>query len=129
MACAKMEYGRTYYDTVLEAGYWMLASGAPPQEETKKHVEKNKKGPVELALIGCKCDLAAEKRQVTRLEAEKLAGEKGLPYFEASAKTNQNVAEAFEDLAARVLRRKGPASSDAVLLSEEPPARRSRCCN
>ena len=92
-------------------------------------VEKNKKGPVELALIGCKCDLAAEKRQVTRLEAEKLAGEKGLPYFEASAKTNQNVAEAFEDLAARVLRRKGPASSDAVLLSEDPPTRRSRCCN
>ena len=92
-------------------------------------VEKNKKGPVELCLIGCKCDLAAEKRQVTRLEAEKLAGEKGLPYFEASAKTNQNVAAAFEDLAARVLRRKGPASSDAVLLSEEPPTRRSRCCN
>ena len=92
-------------------------------------VEKNKKGPVELCLIGCKCDLAAEKRQVTRLEAEKLAGEKGLPYFEASAKTNQNVAEAFEDLAARVLRRKGPASSDAVLLSEDTPTRRSRCCN
>ena len=92
-------------------------------------VEKNKKGPVELALIGCKCDLAAEKRQVTRLEAEKLAGEKGLPYFEASAKTNQNVAEAFEDLAARVLRRKGPASSDAVLLADDAPTRRSRCCN
>ena len=92
-------------------------------------VEKNKKGPVELCLIGCKCDLAAEKRQVSKAEAEKLAGEKGLPYFEASAKTNTNVAAAFEDLAARVLRRKGPASSDAVLLADDAPTRRSRCCN
>ncbi|CAH0371404.1 unnamed protein product [Pelagomonas calceolata] len=92
-------------------------------------VEKNKKGPVELCLIGCKCDLAAEKRQVSKAEAEKLAGEKGLPYFEASAKTNQNVAEAFEDLAARVLRKKAPSSDDVVRLADEAPTRRSRCCN
>ena len=92
-------------------------------------VEKNKKGPVELALIGCKCDLAAEKRQVSKAEAEKLAGEKGLPYFEASAKTNMNVAAAFEDLAARVLRKKAPSSDDVVRLADEAPSRRSRCCN
>ena len=92
-------------------------------------VEKNKKGPVELALIGCKCDLAAEKRQVSKSEAERLAAEKGLPYFEASAKTNMNVAAAFEDLAARVLRKKAPSSDDVVRLADEAPSRRSRCCN
>ena len=92
-------------------------------------VEKNKKGPVEICLIGCKCDLPAERRQVSRLEAEKLAGEKGLPYFEASAKTNTNVAAAFEDLAARVLRKKAPSSDDVVRLADEAPTRRSRCCN
>jgi hypothetical protein len=34
-----MEYGRTYYDTVLDVGYWMLASGAPPQGSTKTRVK------------------------------------------------------------------------------------------
>ena len=89
-------------------------------------VEKNKQGHVDLALIGCKCDLPAEKRQVSKAEAEKLAAEKGLLYFEASAKTNQNVGEAFEDLAARVLRRSAPSRRTASCSSRTRRRRGAR---
>jgi len=41
-------------------------------------------------------------RVVSREEAEKLAGQLGMPYVEASAKTGHNVKESFELLARRV---------------------------
>lgn len=45
---------------------------------------------------------AYSERTVSREEAEKLAGQLGMPYIEVSAKTGQNVEEAFELLARRV---------------------------
>lgn len=54
-------------------------------------------------LVGQKCDLsAAEEKPVSREEAERLAGQLGVPYIEVSAKTGQNVREAFELLTRRV---------------------------
>ncbi|XP_037639847.1 ras-related protein Rab-42b [Sebastes umbrosus] len=54
-------------------------------------------------LVGQKSDRDEEgERVVSREDAEKLAGELGVPYVEASAKTGQNVKDAFELLARRV---------------------------
>lgn len=54
-------------------------------------------------LVGQKSDRDEEgERMVSREDAEKLAGELGVPYVEASAKTGQNVKDAFELLARRV---------------------------
>ncbi|XP_074540000.1 ras-related protein Rab-42b [Halichoeres trimaculatus] len=54
-------------------------------------------------LVGQKSDMDAEgNRAVSREEAEKLAGQLGVPYAEVSAKTGQNVKEAFELLTRRV---------------------------
>lgn len=50
-------------------------------------------------LVGQKSD---SDRAVSREEAEKLAGQLGVPYLETSAKTGQNVREAFETLGRRV---------------------------
>lgn len=54
-------------------------------------------------LVGHKSDKEAEgERVVSREEAEVLAEHLGMPYLEVSAKTSQNVKNAFELLACRV---------------------------
>lgn len=54
-------------------------------------------------LVGQKSDQDAQgERVVSQEEAEKLAGQLGMPYVEASAKTGQNVRDAFELLTRRV---------------------------
>lgn len=54
-------------------------------------------------LVGQKSDRDEfGERAVSREEAEKMAGQLGMPYTEASAKTGQNVRECFELLARRV---------------------------
>lgn len=58
---------------------------------------------VVFVLVGHKCDMDADgDRAVSREEAEKLAGQLGMPYVEASAKTGHCVREAFEMVARRV---------------------------
>lgn len=54
-------------------------------------------------LVGQKSDRDAHgERVVSREEAEKLAGQLGMPYVEASAKTGENVRESFELLTRRI---------------------------
>ncbi|KAF7226872.1 ras-related protein Rab-42b [Nothobranchius furzeri] len=66
-------------------------------------------------LVGQKIDQHAHgKRAVSREEAEKLAGQLGMPYVEASAKTGQNVREAFELLTRRIYQ--GLLSGEVKLL-------------
>ncbi|XP_019948913.1 ras-related protein Rab-42b [Paralichthys olivaceus] len=58
---------------------------------------------VMFVLVGHKSDHdAVGERAVSREEAQKLAGQLGMPYLEASAKTGHNVKESFELLARRV---------------------------
>jgi small GTP-binding protein len=59
--------------------------------------------PIDVILVGNKCDLD---RTVTREEAESLAQQFQLPYFETSAKDATNVGEAFQALAAMALKRR-----------------------
>ncbi|KAK2844841.1 hypothetical protein Q5P01_011500 [Channa striata] len=68
--------------------------------EVCEHVKPHK---VLFVLVGHKSDQEANgEKMVSREEAEKLAGQLGVPYVEASAKTGQNVKQAFELLAQRV---------------------------
>jgi len=59
-------------------------------EDCKKYSNQN----IVIMLIGNKSDLE-EKRQVSRAEGEKFAKEHGLIFLETSAKTDENVEEAF----------------------------------
>ena len=53
-------------------------------------------------LVGNKCD--KEERQVSTEQGQKLADEKGIKFFETSAKTNENVKEMFEYLTNEIFR-------------------------
>ena len=58
---------------------------------------------IDVILIGNKCDL---ERAVTREEAEDLAAQYKIKYFETSAKDNTNVEEAFKYLATEAYHRR-----------------------
>ncbi|XP_062453648.1 ras-related protein Rab-13 isoform X2 [Rhea pennata] len=62
----------------------------------------NASAGVERLLIGNKCDMES-KRKVQREDAEKLAKEYGIRFFETSAKSSMNVEEAFNTLARDIL--------------------------
>jgi small GTP-binding protein len=59
-------------------------------------VRKNANPNTTIMLIGNKCDLGGKQRQVSKEEGEKFARDNGISFFlEASAKSAENVEEAF----------------------------------
>ena len=77
---------------------------------------------VPFVLIGNKCDLST-KRQVTKKEAEALAAEWGCSYIETSAKTKENVNEAYQKIL-RLVREKKAADGSGGL----KPKKSSKKC-
>ena len=58
--------------------------------------KRSARGEVLMVLIGNKCDLEKE-RKVSKEEGENLAQKYGIPFYETSAKTGENVQEAFTE--------------------------------
>ena len=54
-------------------------------------------------LIGNKVDLEEEHRQVSKEKGEELAKRYGIPFFETSAKTGENVEEMFQALGSLII--------------------------
>ena len=65
-------------------------------------IEKNANKNVYKILIGNKCDLE-DKRQVTYEQAKEFADSYGMKYIETSAKTNQNVHEAYVTMTKEII--------------------------
>jgi GTPase KRas protein len=51
-----------------------------------------------MVLVGNKCDLPAEEREVTPEEGREVAQKWSVPFFESSAKNHVNIDESFEQL-------------------------------
>uniref|UniRef100_F6YLP8 Ras-related protein Rab-13 n=2 Tax=Equus TaxID=9789 RepID=F6YLP8_HORSE len=75
-----------------------------------KSIKENASAGVERLLLGNKCDMEA-KRKVQKEQADKLAREHGIRFFETSAKSSMNVDEAFSSLARDILLKSGSRRS------------------
>ena len=62
-----------------------------------------------IVIVGNKCDLRPEQRQVTAEEGKQLAAECKCAWTEASARYNENVAKAFELMIAEVEKSQNPS--------------------
>ncbi|XP_053448482.1 ras-related protein Rab-13 isoform X3 [Nycticebus coucang] len=71
-----------------------------------KSIKEHASAGVERLLLGNKCDMEA-KRRVQKEQADKLAQKHGIRFFETSAKSSMNVAEAFSSLARDILLKSG----------------------
>ena len=86
---------------------------------------------MKLVLVANKCDVGAAGRVVSEQEGIEKAREWGIPYFEASAKTNINVDECFMRVTKEIIdnldgKTKGEDSS--VKLRKNTEGRRGGTC-
>uniref|UniRef100_A0A7N9ARG5 RAB42, member RAS oncogene family n=1 Tax=Mastacembelus armatus TaxID=205130 RepID=A0A7N9ARG5_9TELE len=82
-------------------------------------------------LVGQKSDRDTHgERMVSREEVEKLAGQLGVPYVEASAKTGQNVRESFELLGWDGVKCSSPQALQLqrANLAQSSTAPKNKCC-
>ncbi|KAH7676822.1 Small monomeric GTPase protein [Dioscorea alata] len=91
-AGALLVYDITRRETFNHLANWL--------EDARQHANPN----MTIMLIGNKCDLA-HRRAVSREEGEQFAKDHGLIFLEASAKTAQNVEEAFISTSAKILQK------------------------
>ncbi|KAM9294696.1 ras-related protein Rab-13 [Gastrophryne carolinensis] len=95
-----------------------------------KSIKENAAAGVQRMLLGNKCDMES-RRKVPRERGEKLAKEHGIRFFETSAKSSQNVDEAFNALATDILlqmsRRAGQGMRDPVDLKTSSKKPSSKC--
>lgn len=66
-----------------------------------KQIKQNVKGEVQIILVGNKCDL--QTRNVSLEEGQQLAQTYKLSFYETSAKTGQNIEQAFTKLASQII--------------------------
>ncbi|XP_046878755.1 EF-hand calcium-binding domain-containing protein 4B [Hypomesus transpacificus] len=84
-------------------------------------------GEVPILLLGNKMDMLAE-REVSFKEADMLAQESKVLFFEVSAYTGYNVAESLTHLA-RVLKDQEDRVRDTTVLLSALPVKKKACCN
>ena len=99
-------------------------------DEWLKYLKDNNKDNIEKILIGNKLDLE-KNRKVSKEDAEAFAKANGCQYFEASAKTGQNINEALDEIARiTYLSKKGKTEDDKniVLNKDKPGAKKKKCC-
>ena len=85
-----MVYDITDLDSFNNINSWLI------------EIEKNANKNVYKILIGNKCDLE-EKRQVSYEQGKEFADTYGMKFIETSAKTNQNVQEAFVTMTKEII--------------------------
>ncbi|XP_025771007.1 ras-related protein Rab-13 isoform X2 [Panthera uncia] len=90
-----------------------------------KSIKENASAGVQRLLLGNKCDMEA-KRRVRKEQADQLAREHGIRFFETSAKSSTNVDEAFSSLARDILLKSGGRRSGN---SHRPPGTDLRACD
>mmetsp|Transcript_5406 Transcript_5406/g.13177 ORF Transcript_5406/g.13177 Transcript_5406/m.13177 type:complete len:204 (-) Transcript_5406:282-893(-) len=115
------------YDVTKEASFLNIRKWI---QDVRTYAEQN----VNLVLIGNKCDLV-DRKAVQKERGEQLAEEYGIQFFEASAKEDINVSEAFDSLVRAVCKRKfegNRKSEDGKMNNkvglQKGDSKKSKCC-
>ncbi len=114
-------YDVTDRDTFVSIRHWVT--------QIKQHADQG----VEIVLIGNKSD-KEQLRLVSGEEGLALAKEIGVKFFETSAKSNENVEEAFMSIASMTKDRaveqieRRPAESDGLVLDDQTSKGKTSCC-
>jgi small GTP-binding protein len=82
-----------------------------------RHADTN----INIVLVGNKCDVAAEEREVSIEEGQELTDKFEVPFFEASAKKNINVENIFLRLGAEVKHRLAREAVESPSKSKKQP--------
>ncbi|KAL3666837.1 Ras-related protein RABE1e [Phytophthora oleae] len=77
-------------------------------------IRQNASSNVNKILIGNKCDVDPSERAVTTKQGQDLADEFGIKFFETSAKSNQNIDEAFRSIAVDIQKRLAESEHDRL---------------
>ena len=101
------------------------------REQLYRVLDKDLSDHVSIALVGNKCDLETE-RQVVKEEAQKLADEWKVLFFETSAKNKINITETFQALvkdikAHREVVEPEPAQGGSSGKTGKTPGKKPKC--
>ena len=89
-----------------------------------------------IIIVGNKCDIDNDKRQVTYEEGSEYAKKKGYNFYETSAKTGQNVQTAFDDIFEQLYKifedeivgKKQYSPNGISITPETTKKKKGRCC-
>ena len=108
-------YDISNYDSFKATNGWM------------ESIKDNGKKDLPIILVGNKCDLPDEERQVSLKEGEDKANEFQIPFFETSCKNGININEAVEKLVEDILE-KGNINVDKEVKTLNKNKEKKKCC-
>ena len=96
-------------------------------EEWIKNIKESGKENLPIILVGNKCDLPPEKRQVELIEGKDKAEEFNLPFFETSCKEGINIKEVFEKIVEDITGKNNLSSGGEFKILNKSKSKR-KCC-
>lgn len=114
-AAALVVYDITSFDSFSGAKTWI------------EELQRQGSAEIVIGLAGNKCDMES-KREVPTEEARQYATENGCIFFETSAKTGENVAAMFQQIAMKLPKHQAPAAAhDITILTAEDDKKPCAC--
>ena len=92
-----------------------------------KQIKEEVTDKVSIILAGNKIDME-EKRKVTKEEGEKMAADYGLKFYECSAKTGENVEEAFKDIVTKTVENFSKIDEKEATKLKNKKGKKKGCC-
>ena len=92
-----------------------------------KQIKEEVTDKVSIILAGNKIDME-EKRKVSKEEGEKMAADYGLKFYECSAKTGENVEEAFKDIVTKTVENFSKIDEKEATKLKNKKGKKKGCC-